>query len=669
MDSIDEKTGRSIVHDCISIHFILNLFLPAKAQIQILPRVSYEDSFFSFTESQLVSCLLKEFRVSNNKLVPVTKKIRQLSSGEQNSQHILAKILNAFFGSKVSAEKNTQDEVGRLSLLLFLNGKNTSYRRGANILWSKDSLTSASSSSSLDSTPLLQKKCLKTKIIFEPNNVDVINEARAALEKKDAKDPQYATSKLEFQNLVRGYLLSPEKYKEQIDDSEPGQQRQKYVLTGNLSTNGYDLRVMAYKLTENRRSRPSAMTMDTGITKSNDAYSELEARSNSFCISNNFAPSNTEEKILNRDSRTITTTATSSSSSPPSPIPIPITSSLWSTAPTLPGWEYISKKFDSQEKVDNLFQKTNIQDGIRCIGIDPGIANTATATLIHSGYKKDNINLSIPRGPRNNIDCRYRQQLSLLKIKEGITKIESKLVGQKPIEAKLAVGEFDVTMEGGLGITGISYDGTMVFTKAVEDYESSFKAYVINVTSEASTLRSFYGGATFKQDKYKYRETLRHDLDKATTAILQMRNCVPDKQPSDEDLDAILFQLHEDIRSSQAFFDGLPNVKAYDWGLYQQLMSEVDQESSQSGVDRKMVLESEPIMRRLKKIAMSLFKRGFLFKNTLPHRERMAFLQSPLVIGLGDGDFRSWSDHGRGGSKFTRNLIRQVSNTHLSEFN
>lgn len=47
--------------------------------------------------------------------------------------------------------------------------------------------------------------------------------------------------------------------------------------------------------------------------------------------------------------------------------------------------------------------------------------------------------------------------------------------------------------------------------------------------------------------------------------------------------------------------------------------------------------------------------------------ERNAFLQSPLVIGLSDGDVRNWRGQSHGGSKFTRNLIREASITDFSE--
>ncbi|KAF9196269.1 hypothetical protein BGZ49_002869, partial [Haplosporangium sp. Z 27] len=109
-----------------------------------------------------------------------------------------------------------------------------------------------------------------------------------------------------------------------------------------------------------------------------------------------------------------------------------------------------------------------------------------------------------------------------------------------PVEAKLVVGDSDVSMEGDSAITSNSQGTITPFIKAAEkamqDYESAVKIHLVNVVNEASTLRSFYGSYRFKQDKYEYREALQHNLVKATTVILQMRKHVPDRQPSDERL-------------------------------------------------------------------------------------------------------------------------------------
>lgn len=671
LDSIDNKTGPQ-KHDCVSIHFILNMILPTTAQIKLLPQISYEDGFFSFTERQLVRCLLKNFTMNrrNNKLAPIIKKMRLLSNAEKEKQNSLAKILVDVFGSKETSDRNTQDEVGRLSFFLFLNGRNTSYRRGANMLWSNDNEDLASSSSSSlppNSPSALQQKDLKTKVIFKFDDMIAIKEARTALEKMQAKDPRYKSSKFEFKELIRQSLQRPEKYQEQIDKSEPGQPRQKYVLTGDLSTNGHDLRVMAYKLTERKRSTPPTTMTDARIAGSDINFCESTAPiptavpwSKSLHLNNDYssavrASASTEEHI------SIEELLTTGSSTLPL-VPTLNTAYPWSTAPMMPGWSYVSQKFDSKEKVDSLFQNTHRHVGIRSLCIDPGIASTATATLVHSNYEKYNVNLNIPRGPRDDIDRRYRKQQSHMKIDAGITEIEDRLMQRQSIVAKLGVDGLDIAMEGDSGINSKSQGAVEPFATAVEEavhsYESAVKAHLFNVASEASTLRSFYGSTRFKQDKYDYREALRHDLDKATAAILRMRKYVPDRRPSDDDLEKVLDYVDEDIKSVMEVVNGLPNAKGYDWAPYLRLTNEV---KDRSGTDRETFLKSNLVMRRRRKIALSLYKRGFLGLNTMPDVERDAFLRSPLVIGLGDGDFRSWKGHSRGGSKFAKNLIRQAS--------
>ncbi|KAF8975178.1 hypothetical protein BGZ46_009369 [Entomortierella lignicola] len=110
-----------------------------------------------------------------------------------------------------------------------------------------------------------------------------------------------------------------------------------------------------------------------------------------------------------------------------------------------------------------------------------------------------------------------------------ITEIESRLVQRKPVEAKLVVGDSDVSK-------ATQQSPATAVEKAMQGYESAVKIHLVNVANEASTLQSFYGSYRFKQDKYVYQEALRHDLDKATAAILQMRKHVPARQPSDERL-------------------------------------------------------------------------------------------------------------------------------------
>jgi hypothetical protein len=210
---------------------------------------------------------------------------------------------------------------------------------------------------------------------------------------------------------------------------------------------------------------------------------------------------------------------------------------------------------------------------MRCLGIDPGQAKTATATLIHSDYPMDNINLDIPRGPRDVIDKRYRKEQSRLKVNAGILDIEDRLVKRKPVKVKL-VSDEDVDKKDVTQITNISNDlsepeasnntSTNAMEKAILEFNSNLEAQLVSTAKESSTLRAFYSSERFKQDLYDYREACRHDLDKATTSILKLRSYVPDRQPTDEDLEKIIHAVDEDIDSAQLVVDGLPNTTKYD---------------------------------------------------------------------------------------------------------
>jgi hypothetical protein len=663
LSSVDDKSGSSAKHDRISTHIIFNMMIPAPAQLQILPRVGYTDGFFSLTERQLIDCLFQNFITNNGRLQPRKKKLRQLSSTEQARQHSLAHILYKFFGPRQQALDNTQDEIGRLSFFLFLNGKNTSYRRGSNVLWAKDdrSLSSSSSSSSSSSTHppgALQQQSLRARVLFESDDVRAMQEARTALDNMAANDSRYVTDKQAFKDLVRRSLQSPNHYQDQIDNATPKVKRQKYVLTGDLSTNGYDLRVMAYKLTEKKAPRQPATSTTSNIQATTIlSNSPIPLLSTPDFHDSTGGESPSASSLMPASSSASTSTSTSSPTLP------------WSTAPTISGWSYIAEKFNSQERVDKLYQNTTgPQNGTRSLCIDPGVASTGTATLVHSEYPKDAINLDIPRGPRDVIDRRYRKEQNALKVEDGILDVEARLVPLKRVEIKVifqqdqeqAMGDVSGDMGGG----EFKHDaGTetlaQAMDKAVRDHKSNVESYIISQARESSALRAYYGRDTFKRDKYNYREAIRHDLDKATTAVLDMRKCVPDRQPTDEDLQTIIHSVQSNIEEAKRFTEGLSSFNHYDWTSYLERMNKA---SMLSEVER-----GPAVLKTSVKMARSLFKRGYLGLSRLSDDMSEAFLASPLIIGIGDGDFRKWGGQSRGVGKFVNNLIRQASITDFGD--
>lgn len=696
IDSSINDPGKAAKLDRVSLHFILNMMLPAAAQIKIVPQVGYEDSFCPITENQLVSCLL-------------------LTSS--NNDPRLQKILREAFGATKDAQQNTQDEVGRLSFFLFLNGDNTSYRRGSNVLWAKDDWTSSTTEGR--PTPCaLQRKALKDRVFFDLGVDEPIAALVESLGEMSASDSQYKDAKSRAKDQIRQEIHSAETYEQRNQQLPAKEKRYKYVLSGDLSSDGKDLRVMAYKLTEKKSHRqPTKATttpsdpapMATPSTALLPFASQVEWLSMSLSDTSRIDaelglqhPLEAATPIIPLSTHPMSTTASTSSdirptassgqrpaqsapgpmdpfamataidsasldmdwsaslgpdapsrvqqhstatalsssersqhpSQGPSTLPLqpytPISTSQlanpqeqsaadsspaaqsltgafpWSTAPNIKGWPYIIDRFDSQQKIDELHQHSGgSHPGTRAICIDLGCASTATAVLAHSDYPQDNFNLSVPRGPRDVIDKRYRKEQSEEKVKAGIPEIEARLVPLKPVEVK----------EGQFTMNGIAAHGMALLEHICSD------------AKESPLLRDFYGGETFKKNKYDYRQAIRHDLDKATTAVLKMRHLVPDRHPSEANLERIQNEL-QFVNPSKWHID--PDAK-------------------------------------IGAISKSLFKQGFLDLKDVSLDDRQVFLSSPLIIGIGDGDFRKWGGQNRGAGKFLRNLIRQAGVTSFAD--
>ncbi|KAG0034384.1 hypothetical protein BGZ83_004202, partial [Gryganskiella cystojenkinii] len=350
---------------------------------------------------------------------------------------------------------------------------------------------------------------LRARVLFEPNEMSEIEEIRNAMENMRASDPQYAVSKIRLKDLIRSCMQQPERYQAQIDNAAAGELRRKYVLTGDLSTNGYDLRIIAYKLTEGKGSSQLTTSATSNVVASSSSQSgsgpfdiNVETASTTgMSVGSQPAPGRTDitpqpsiEMNWNLDPSGNEEQATSESQHTPASTPTTTTTSNtavpWSTAPCIKGWPYITDRFGTQEQVDLLHENTDgPQIGTRSLCIDPGVACTATATLIHSGYANDNINLSIARGPRDVIDKRYRKEQSKLKVDAGIPEIEARLVPLKPVEV-MTLREDPISTE--------------TMEKAVQEYQSSVLEHILSRATESSALRAYYGGEKFKKDKYDY---------------------------------------------------------------------------------------------------------------------------------------------------------------------
>ncbi|KAG0037661.1 hypothetical protein BGZ83_003345, partial [Gryganskiella cystojenkinii] len=265
------EIGRSIVdsigdngqttQDKISIHYILNMVLPPTAQIVLIPETGFKDQFIDITERQLVSVLYTKYAgrhstgtttssVVNIDIDSVMESSSAVTGNDKSSDDVAAmkSILKKMLGSKTKAQLNTQDNVGHLFYHLFLTGTNTNniYKRGTNVL---------SSVNNNESNPCLlndSKRSLAGLLFLDQEDQARINTIANAMRPISAKDPNYAALKAVFKTMVKTAIKNPDKYKARNASMEPKVTRQKFVLSGNLGTDGIVLKLLSYKLTEGK---------------------------------------------------------------------------------------------------------------------------------------------------------------------------------------------------------------------------------------------------------------------------------------------------------------------------------------------------------------------------------------------------------------------------------
>ncbi|KAG0041357.1 hypothetical protein BGZ83_001956 [Gryganskiella cystojenkinii] len=108
------------------------------------------------------------------------------------------------------------------------------------------------------------KKSLRSRVFFKSDHVDEVQEAWIAVESMNAKGSQYGDTMLGLKDHVRRPIQTPEYY-DQVNNADPKVKRQKYMLSGDLSKEGYNLRIMAYTLTERKGSSQLTIFMASNV--------------------------------------------------------------------------------------------------------------------------------------------------------------------------------------------------------------------------------------------------------------------------------------------------------------------------------------------------------------------------------------------------------------------
>ncbi|GJJ73956.1 hypothetical protein EMPS_06314 [Entomortierella parvispora] len=123
-------------------------------------------------------------------------------------------------------------------------------------------------------------------MFFESDAIAEFEQASKGLG-TNANAPGYEDRKKILKDVIGKGIHSPEHYQHLIDIAAPKVKRPKYVLTGDISTNGYDLRVMAYKLTEKkRRALPAASSTPNVADPATSSLLAIEVGANIMPLAN-----------------------------------------------------------------------------------------------------------------------------------------------------------------------------------------------------------------------------------------------------------------------------------------------------------------------------------------------------------------------------------------------
>ncbi|KAF9939674.1 hypothetical protein BGZ65_009814 [Modicella reniformis] len=225
--SIDDE-GVSDMHDPISLFWILNSHLPASKQIVFLPEGGFTDQFFTITEDTLLMALLR--RESKD-------------------------WLKREFGSQEDARKHAAEHPGDLMYRLFFT-KRLSYTRGSSLINPGANIPSRLALFDLEGD---------SKSMYD-NHITNMHEADSST---------YPAAKEAFRGYVMKLLADPMEQKLAIDQ---GAAWRKYVLTGSITTNGHELKVLAHSLTRAAPSPSARKRPNTTRAKLNDVKTMLATK-------------------------------------------------------------------------------------------------------------------------------------------------------------------------------------------------------------------------------------------------------------------------------------------------------------------------------------------------------------------------------------------------------
>lgn len=240
--STGNREGTSTVHDQISLFWILNTHLPASQQMTFIPESGFKDRFFNITERMTVTALM--------------------SNAPRQHKPFIEEI---FGTSQDRACSHTVRHRGDLFYNLFFH-RGFSYFRNTYLM----------NPESADSQPYFRHDSKEALLNLTDGEQSEMEEIFSGVTNPTNEQKSWVA------RMIRRQLYPPEMHKEMIDnplggnfpDNHSGNSRlRRYVLTGTLVTNGYELKILAYSLTKKRP--PKILLPNTTHSKLKSILTEL----------------------------------------------------------------------------------------------------------------------------------------------------------------------------------------------------------------------------------------------------------------------------------------------------------------------------------------------------------------------------------------------------------
>ncbi|KAF9561050.1 hypothetical protein EC968_005866 [Mortierella alpina] len=451
LQSIDDKTGKSPEYDPVSLLWIMNAALTEDLRISLYPMPGWRDRFVTLSETYLFQALTRpRENAEEAKLV--------------EKYHVLFKPDTT---AEVSMDEDESGEVdifanhrGQFTRQLFLSGRTNFARHGAVGIPTDQSLPS----------------------VFDFTTHEY-QQAIGAVAGASRHDKSYAESKKYFKETILQDLGSRYPRPPAANVQNQAKSDRKYLLSGTLCTDGYQVKLHAYHLDHPKKNDPSQASTSSSSSSSS---------------SSSVAP--------NSSSSASTSSATSQATGYRRKVP------------------YIREALKTQDDVQSVFAE---QQSYVAGTIDPGLHKPATFMVQDTLDPGHRLIIDVPRGDITFNERLFRSRLERAKMRNQIHEVEQKIVAFRLPEPQpqpapsLPEHQTATAPEPTAAAADSDLEGSPdSLTSTFSESKTSFECHTRSILSSFAQLRTFHGSDEFKRWIYQQQQGTRAEFGTAVNSIL-----------------------------------------------------------------------------------------------------------------------------------------------------